>query len=334
MSDNIDAQGPGQDGDDQGKKLENTDLENTDFENDDQQQRLIDALLRSMNDESEQLAQSLVSGGMSRLDEEAAGLKPDVSVTPQRRSVSRWLAVGTAIAALIVIGVTVQFNNPSRSAMATIARSIDQAVLDVGRHYEINVSLRTAGGRTGQRSADLYVKGGQRFAINTGLGPAGRPLWLIGNQQSAWVVPPIGPVMEGETSSLVLWAAEKENISAPYLHVTSLLERMRERYELDVLPGETLDTEHGPVECYVVAGRLTGESSQRIPDRIELWSAQDTGVALRVVATWDLVDGEAGRESLTITLKDEVQLSNDFFTPEEHGGANRRRISLNSEGSQ
>ena len=297
------------------------------------EQQLVDALLTSMSDSSAEQAQSLVTSGLERLDEQT----PEQSrngVDDSRRSKSSWLAIAIATAALIVIGLTLQLTSPSRNAMAEITRSIDQASRDVGRHYVIKHSLRTADGRTGERESDLFVKGGSRLAINTRFGPAGRTLWLISNDGSAWVVPPVGPVLEGETENLVAWAAGSDDISTPYLHVSSLLERMRERYELEILPARTLDTERGAIECYVVAGQLKGESSRDIPDRIEMSSDLETGVAMQIVATWDLAEGDAGREAMTITFKDEIQLDNEYFTPDEHGGENRRRINFFSEGSQ
>lgn len=46
------------------------------------------------------------------------------------------------------------------------------------------------------------------------------------------------------------------------------------------------------------------------------------------------MDGDVGRESITIKFLDQVELSDDFFKPESHGGLDRLQIDFGSDGIQ
>ena len=85
------------------------------------------------------------------------------------------------------------------------------------------------------------------------------------------------------------------------------------------------------VACNHVAAVLKGEASSRRPDRIELWADAETGVAIKLVATWQLEEDEVGRKEATIVLVDDVELSDSFFTVEGQGAGQRRKISFASE---
>ena len=301
-----------------------------------QRAQLVDSLLEALYQGDSAKAQELVSKGLDRLDL-AAVTHAESSESRNAvlsRGVPRWQIVSFAAAILILVVVLLPWLNTPRDATAAVSRSIRQAVRDVGRHYAITTKLRSIGGSDLERRMDLYVKGGDQCAIRT-QGPLGiAPVWLGSQQGKGWVVPPLGPVITGDSSSLVTWIAQQEDVSTPYLYISTILERMRDSYQLQPLPDETLDTPRGKVKCQHIVGTLQGSQSPQTPDRIELWADARTGVAIKVVAQWELEPGAAGRHEFTIDYVEQLDLSDDFFGPDQHGGRDRPRIDCGSAAAQ
>ncbi len=302
--------------------------------NDDQDQHrqdLVDSLLQSMYETDKEQSRSLVSAGMELLDECNIDLGPE----PQPKTIrlfSRWLTLGLAVAAMLVIAVALPMFDNSNSAMAAVKLSLEQAFHDVGRHYSAKAVWRLPelGHTVGE--ADLYVKGGDKFAVRFG-GPLQEVayFWIGSNETHSWVVPPVGPVLEGDRRHLTSWFDERDDVSTPYLHITTALEKLSNLYELQILPDDDLEMNGKSHRCQRVNGTLARESTFSSPDRIDLWVDADSGVALKIVASWDLAEDQFGRESATIMLQEEKELSDDFFTSEVHGGEGRHRISFATE---
>ena len=291
----------------------------------------VESLLHSLYETDKDKARSLVDQGMRRLDEKEVAVSG--SAKP-RRYIARpnWLLVGLATAAVVLIAVALPMTNGSRTATAAVKLSLEQALRDVGRHYRVNAVWQNAPEENLRRSADLYVKGGDQFAIKLeGPGAMGTAIWLGSNAETSWVIPPIGPVLEGNQRSLTQWYREKADIGTPYLHVASALENMRDLYRLESLPNDVVSFGDRVIECNHVAADLKGESTLRRPDRIELWADAKTGVAIKLVATWQLEEDEVGRKEVTVVLVDDVELSDSFFTVEGQGAGQRRRINFASE---
>ena len=59
---------------------------------------------------------------------------------------------------------------------------------------------------------------------------------------------------------------------------------------------------------------------------IELWSDLESGFAVQLIARWHLSDGEVGRESVEVQFQEPVELHDQFFTPDAHGGKDRPRV--------
>jgi hypothetical protein len=299
--------------------------QDSDFKDD-----FVDSLLHSLYETDKDKARSLVDNGMQRLEDgEVASSGPARS----RRYSARpsWL-IGLATAAVVLIAVAIPMTNGSRTATAAVMLSLEQALRDVGRHYRVNAVWQNAPEENSRRSADLYVKGGDQFAIKVeGPGTMGTTIWLGSNAETSWVIPPIGPVLEGNQRSLTQWYREKADIGTPYLHVASALENMRDLYRLESLPNDEVSLGDRVIACNHVAADLKGESSLRRPDRIELWADVETGVAIKLVATWQLDEDEVGRKEATVVLVDDVELSDSFFTVEGQGAGQRRRINFASE---
>ena len=134
-----------------------------------------------------------------------------------------WLLVGLATAAVVLIAVALPMANGSRTATAAVTLSLDQALRDIGRHYHVNAVWQNASDENSRREAELFVKGGDQFAIKVeGPGRMGAVIRLGSNAKTSWVIPPIGPVLEGDQRSLTRWYREKADIGTPYLHICLL----------------------------------------------------------------------------------------------------------------
>ena len=294
-------------------------------------QDLVDSLLQSLYETDKEQSRALVSSGMERLEQIEHG-PAEKPVSRSSIRARRWLAIGLATAAMVCIVISIPMLDSSRSAMAAVTQSLNQALQDIGRHYVVHSQWRLPNQGSETYKVDLFVKGGEQFALKIP-GPI-QPLnsiWVGSNRDQSWVVPPIGPVLEGNRRNLSDWFDRRADVSTPYLHITTALELMSELYELKSLPDEAVEANGKTVWCHRVTGSLKGESSNETPDHIELWVNAESGVAMKLVATWDLAKGQSGRESLTILLQEDVDLSDEFFTPETHGGLGRNRIDFSSE---
>lgn len=298
---------------------------------DQQKSQLIESLLEALYQNNEREAQALLKAGMERIEqyETVPRSTANKDPAPRPRRLVSWQVVGWLSAALILIAVFLPYFDPSRNAMAAVNRSLQQALVDIGRRYSLRTSIHVTDSANMVREADLYVKGGDRFAINA-RGPLGfGTFWLGSSNGNAWVVPPLGPVILGGTRNLMAWVAQREDVATPYLHLATLLERMRESYELSAFPPAELRINNEIILCRHVLGIRRNKGQDSFPDRIELWADSRTGVAMKVLATWN--NDELGRESVTVEFRENIELADGFFSPDQHGGANRPRIGFDSD---
>lgn len=312
-------------------------------EREQQDEQLVDALLEALFENQRGQAQSLVDRGLQRLEQESPTPSSNASTHDQHPTLKRrgrpWqfasLASFASLAAVAVLllAIFLPFLDSSGNAMAAVARSLERAMEDVGRHYSVSTRLRLAQ-QTIDAQAELFVKGGNRCVYRSDSPMDALPVWLGNDRGQTWVVPPIGPVLYGDADSLDEWAEEKQEIATPYLHVSSFLQRMQESYTLQKLPNVPLETTLGIVDCQHIVGELsipaTPSQAERkrgsLPRRLELWAHQETGIAMKVIAAWDMDGKLGGRESVTIEYLEEVELADEFFTPNAHGGKNRPRL--------
>ena len=297
------------------------------------QSQTMDALLGSLYENSDSHAQSLVTKGFERLEREENEPRRN-SKAYQSRGVPRWKLLSLAAGLLLMIAIGWQLLAPPKRAMAAVNLSIQQALEDIGRHYKLTLIIKRPDHSKTTRRSDLYAKGANKFAVRSSRDLGSKPIWMGSRNGKAWVVPALGPVITGNRTNLSTWVSRSEETSTPYLHVTTILERMRDSYTLSVLPDETINTADGDFnsnfDCAHIVATLANDEP-RIPNRIELWSDTESGVAIKVLATWDLADNESGRQSLLVELNENIDLADAFFTPNEHGGQNRRRINFGSD---
>ncbi len=244
----------------------------------------------------------------------------------------QWGSIAVAASVLLALFLMVQ-NSASRTAMAAIQRSLNVAAERTARKYLMQIDYRSATGETISTESDLYVQGSDRFALrHPGLLP-GTSVWLGQNGSDSWIVPALGPVIEGDQTVLGRWMNNRQELDTPYLHVTTMLTRMSRGYVLKSLDDEPITVPgEGTVECqHIHARRKSFVKNTKLPDTIELWASRESGMAIRLVAHWELEDGEPGRETSVLTFQnDEPTLSDDWFTAEGHLEGRRKRRRVNS----
>jgi hypothetical protein len=238
----------------------------------------------------------------------------------RRRSLSlRWGAIAVAASALLALFLLIDAGS-SRTAMAAVTRSLNVASELMTRKYQLQVQYRGAADNVSQIDIDLFVRGHDRFTLrHPGLLP-GTSFWLGTDSSEEWVVPPVGPVRKGNDMVLSRWLRSRGELDTPYLHLTSLLTRMARGYRLTSMPDREIELPDGKTElCQVIQAELETSDEANLPDTIELWSSRETGMAIRMVARWNLTEGDIGKESVVLTLQgDEPSLEDEWFTAEAH----------------
>lgn len=259
-------------------------------------------------------------------DQADHALSPPVLGRKQRGNSQRWKSVVAAICAALMFFVLWP-TEEAPAAVAVIERSLQVAAERLTRHYQLQVQSRTIFGSGRTIDNELYVQGHDRFVLrHPGLLP-GRATWLGRRGDMFWVVPAVGPVLKGDSTVLSGWLREQGELDTPYLHVTTILDRMNSRgFQLRVLEDESVTLPDGSSElCQHIQARLASSDSSALPATIELWAARSTGMAVRLTARWNLAEGEFGRESVVLTYQgDEPSLSSEWFTPQAHQRAPRR----------
>ncbi|MEM7560280.1 MAG: hypothetical protein AAF394_14265 [Planctomycetota bacterium] len=295
----------------------------------DQRVQLTDAILDAYFENCVTRSQELVTDGLRRIKAlEQAPEKQVPKEVSRKRVWNRLMLVPLATAAILLLTLMLP-NQTSKPAMAAVSLSIQRALEDIGRKYSLTCLLKSSSGNEMYRNANLYVKGGDRFAIETESLLGFGPLWLGSSEGKAWVVPPIGPVLEGDQENLLSWVDQSDEVSTPYLHISTILYRIQDSYALTVKPETILWANTKEYECQYIVGSRKDISDEQLPKRIELWVDARSGIAVRVKMNWGLAPGESGRESLTVEYVDEVALDDTFFLPESHGGSSRVRSRFN-----
>lgn len=253
-------------------------------------------------------------------------LASDVSPTavPERRTRRQWWAPAAVAAAIVLVAVAFRASEPRQTALATVTASLQDAHVETDRHYR--VQLEWAGPMAGARQvpADLWVRGDQRYVLKY-QGPLGD--FIIGtNGQEHWIVPAVGPVILGNKPGLLEQAVLGDQLSSPDLVITTILDRMTKSYVLTMLPEVDLKTAEGQltVRCNHVTGQRQSAADALSPDRIELWSARNSGVAQRLQLQWMTPTGDRGLRMVTFELQNQDQpVTSDWFEHATHHASDR-----------
>lgn len=311
-----------------------------------------DALLRELHSAGDTEADARrIDRLLELLDE-----KPDRHVeqperTRQSRASSSWGMdrpnpwIRLALAASLLTGLWLGFAQlfTPGSAHAAVVRSLN-AVPPL-RAYRVQMLQQFPLWGERKRTFQLYLNDQDQFVAHAAAWNRWGELWIGGNPQECWIVPPLGPAFVGGEEVISHWLVNKD-IPSPYLHVSTILERMSRVYELEMLPDEEIaDQSNSLVKtwCKHVRGTLSTDSTltserrngsatrntkSRLPASIELWADRNSGVAVKLILTWDYSPPQQGSKQWTIELYDAPELLPNWFHMESHIDHNRAVIQV------
>jgi hypothetical protein len=257
-----------------------------------------------------------------------------VKPAPKQRTTLRWWTLAVAASFLLALFIVVDSGGTSGKAVAAVERSLNVAAELMTRKYLLRVEYRPAIGGTRKIDNQLYVQGKDRFALrHPGVLP-GKSVWLGHDGVDSWVLPAFGPVLKGDNTFLSRWLRSREELNTPYLHITTMLTRMMSRgYQLETMSDEEIVMPDGlAVECQHIRALRKNADQLDGPDTIDLWASRESGTAVRLIARWELADGEIGRESVVLAFQhDEPSLEEEWFTAEAHYEGQRPIVRVDSQ---
>lgn len=230
---------------------------------------------------------------------------------------SRQWMIWLSTAAALLIGVVFLNNlNTSQSAQASLQKVLQAKsryrtyTIDMTHHLPI----------WGQReiSASLYLDDRDQFVFDhpgwMGLGK----VWIGGDGEQRWIVPPRGPAVIGREAVVARWL-DRKDLPSPYLHLNTILNRMSRSYDLSQLPNVTSPCEPKQlkVDCIHLFGKSNRKDS-RLPDSIEVWADAESGIAHQIQLNWQRGNSERGPIAWTIKLTSYDDLPADWFNVESH----------------
>ncbi len=247
----------------------------------------------------------------------------------QRRSMRRWGSVALAASALLVVLYSLTYLTTDSAAYAAVLRSLESTPST--RAYRIRmVHQRPIWGQR-EVTSDLYLNDRDQFVVRHPGWSRFGDVWIGGDTKNRWIAPRFGPAFVGGEEIVGSWLMRKD-IPSPYLHVSTILERMSRTYHLKMLDNESLPQQGSPdksVLCQHVVGELR-RSNFALPVRIELWANVDTGMAHRLELTWRRAESERGPVRWSIDFVGSPDLPKDWFTLEGHISKDRKVIPIKS----
>jgi hypothetical protein len=268
---------------------------------------------------------ALAPVGLPMVD--GASLSPGLPPRTARRAPARrFYAVALTMAVAAVIWTTLWplARNP-RSVNASVARAILEASQAPDRQYDVTFFVSLPLGARHREKATLYVQGADRYALRKSAPLTNGDLWIGGNGGESWVIPVLGPVFVSRDVRLLETLLGDEIVSTPILRISTILKRMSEHYELEILGGERIPMFVGTqelVECERIRGRLKGQPGQ-LPDVIDVWATRSGGTAVRLVLDWQRANGVSGLASLTLELSAQPELPRDWYAHSAHHDPDR-----------
>ena len=242
--------------------------------------------------------------------------------TRRRSMLARFATVAGILAACGIVWTLV---GTGGNAYAAVDRALIAAQQVLDREYRVSTQLR--GPLGGQRAvkSTLYVRGGEYFALRH---PAvlGGELWLGRHGSELWLIPRLGPVLVGQDASLEGTWREQAQVSTPYLQITTILQRLRERYRLETLPDEELPRMERESETALfqrLRGSLISTQDPRLPRVIDMWLDRESGAARRLQLDWQSPAEDWGVQSVQFDLAALPNLPADWYSHAAHHHAQR-----------
>lgn len=249
---------------------------------------------------------------------------------------SRWATSAAIVAAMLFAAVLWKgFGESSASAaVVELNRIIAANAQPSDRTYQITLEEAALPRRQRERSeslesnrppkppmegAVLHIRGGGQFVLVRKTAD-GQPFVTGSNGQTSWAVRPDGPVRFSSDLTRFNRDLPGHEHSMPLSNIHDGLERLREAFDVQLLPvesGDEASVDEEPSRL-IVAVKKRGF---RGPKRVEVTYSVRSGH----IRQMRFVEMPYGPERLTLrmTLVDEQPLGNDFFDHQSHHDADR-----------
>jgi hypothetical protein len=282
---------------------------------DESRDALMDALLSAALGDHAEARNRLIDKVLAQMRSGESAQRPQPTRPSDRR---RWMILGLAASILMALVFGLPWLVGPPIALAAIERSLMAAAAEISRHYTIRTTFVEDDGTKRIVVSDLYVKGNDRFALRHPALLSDRDAWLGHENGQAWVVPGWGPVRTGDRIAFSRWLNAQEKFATPYLHVSTVLQRMSSGFVLAELSRETVKLANGTeIACRHIRGTSKDLGAAQ-PHSIELWADSSTDVAVRIVARWDVEPNAMGREQVELEFADASELAENWFRAEGH----------------
>ena len=289
---------------------------------------LLESLLRESYTANPNDAQR-IAGVMAGLDSAPHDALLRATQKSARTGWQRWMSLALAASVLIAAGYAIFSTVTSNAAYAAVMRSLEST--PATRAYRVRMVHQRPVWGNREVTAELYLNDRNQFVVRHPGWSRFGDLWIGGDSNNRWIAPRMGPAYTGGEAIVGGWLTRRDILS-PYLHVETVLERMSRVYQLQLLDNEPVahvDSPETTTECQHIRGKLRG-NNRPLPSQIELWADVDTGMARRLVLTWNRLPSERGPVSWTIELMGSPELPSNWFDLEGHIAAGRKVIPIQS----
>lgn len=245
-----------------------------------------------------------------------------IEAVVQSRSKWRQSIVWMTAAALVLsLGIWLQSRDPRRQAYAAIERIREAASAARDREYLVTlISSDTNEVKGRQVEAQLFVRGGEAFAVRAPAVLRPGDIWFGRDRTGAWFKPAVGPVLSGSGALLMqqrfLRGREQD---APFLQLTTVLERLSDAYRVTLLSDEVPDrgTLTPVAACQhlrAVVRPLKGLPGW-LPKEIEIHAERESGTIIKMVLVCNPAEPN-GLEGIQFDFVSQSQLPDNWYRPE------------------
>lgn len=254
--------------------------------------------------------------------EDVTQTAPPIEATLRTRSRWRQSVVWvTAAVFVLCLGVWLQSRDPRRQAFAAIERIREVASAPRDREYLVTLSSSdTNEAKSRQVEAQLFVRGGEAFAVRAPAVLRPGDIWFGRDRSGVWFKPAVGPVLSGSGALVMqqrfLHGREQD---APFLQLTTILERLSDAYRVTLLSDETPD--RGSLTPVTVCQHLRAVVRPLkglpgwLPREIEIHAERETGIIVKMVLLCDPVEPN-GLERIQFDFISQSQLPDNWYRPE------------------
>ena len=266
-------------------------------------ERFIDALLEHLHDQDQVRKQRRIDAALAETVGRARLTGDHPTFWERLRPV-----VAIATAALVVLSVLFWQGEGEDQALAAVQRSIDAMTALTDRQYELELGFDSD--VLGPIHGELSVRGASQIVIRLSL-PTG-DLWLGEGQDSTWVIPAVRglPVLLESKGRLMERVIPGDlETPLPLLQISSILERLRESYDVK------LGSPEGELTI-LEARREREDESGKLPDQVRI-EAEASGVVRTLSMQWGRATPRPVRR-VRLSLAGSRPLPDTFYEHQAH----------------